>query len=168
MAYGQFLGYRKGADGEPEIVPEEAEIARRIYRLFVGGKTANYIARLLTEEGIPTPGCKDKWQSTTIDSILTNEKYKGDAVLQKKFTVDFLNKKKKTNEGEVPQYYVTDSHPAIIDKTEWDLVQAEMAKRKAKGEHRNSLSPFLLKSSAVTTENISVARYGIPRTNTAV
>lgn len=79
---------------------------------------------------------------STIESILTNEKYMGDARLQKKFTVDFLNKKMKVNEGEVPQYYVTDSHPAIISKKEWDQVQEEMKIRKSKGKHHNSLSPF--------------------------
>jgi len=142
MPFSSFLGYCRGENGEPVIVPEEAEIVRTIYRLFIGGKTPNAIAKHLTEKGIPTPRGKAVWQSSTIESILTNEKYKGDAVLQKKFTVDFLNKTMKVNEGEVPQYFVTDSHPGIIDKTEWDLVQAEMAKRKSKGKHRNSLSPF--------------------------
>lgn len=142
MAFSSFLGYRRGEDGTPVIVPEEAEIVKTIYRMFIGGKTLNAIARHLTEQGIPTPRKKAVWQPTTVESILTNEKYKGDAILQKSFTVDFLNKKMKVNEGEVPQYYVTGSHPAIIDKYEWDLVQAEMAKRKAKGKHHNSLSPF--------------------------
>ena len=142
MAFSSFLGYRRGEDGTPEIVPEEAKIVKLIYKMFLDGKTLNAIARHLTEQGIPTPRKKTVWQSTTVESILTNEKYKGDAVLQKSFTVDFLNKKMKVNEGEVPQYYVTDSHPGIIDKAEWDLVQVEMAKRKAKGKHHNSLSPF--------------------------
>ncbi len=145
MPFSSFLGYRRGEDGMPEIVPEEAETVRTIYKLFIGGKTVNAIAKHLTAQGIPTPRGKAVWQSSTIESILTNEKYKGDAVLQKKFTVDFLNKRMKVNEGEVPQYYVTDSHPAIIGKAEWDLVQAEMAKRKAKGKHQNSLSPFATK-----------------------
>ena len=142
IPFSSFLGYRRGEDGNPEIVPEEAETVRTIYKMFIGGKTVNAIAKHLTAQGIPTPRGKTVWQTSTIESILTNEKYKGDAVLQKKFTVDFLNKKMKVNEGEVPQYYVTDSHPGIIDKAEWDLVQAEMAKRKAKGRHHNSLSPF--------------------------
>ena len=133
LPYKQFLGYRKGADGLPEIVPEEAKIVRRIYSLFIGGKTTGGIARLLTAEGIPTPGGKTTWQASTIESILTNEKYRGDARLQKKITVDFLTKKMKVNEGEVPQYYVENSHPAIIEPSEWDLVQTEMARRKAIG-----------------------------------
>ena len=102
----------------------------------------NFIANFLTKEGIPTPRGKQKWQPSTVESILTNEKYKGSAILQKKFTVDFLNKKMKINEGEVPQYYVENSHPAIIDPEEWETVQKEMALRKSGGNHRNSLSPF--------------------------
>lgn len=145
MPYGQFLGYRKGKDGKPEIDPSEAETVRSIYRMFVDGKTVNAIAKMLTKKCIPTPRGKKVWRDTTVESILTNEKYKGDAILQKSFTVDFLSKKMKKNEGEVPQYVVTDSHPAIIDRNEWEYVQAEMAKRKAKGRHQNSLSPFSAK-----------------------
>ena len=145
LPYKSFLGYRKGPDGLPEIVPEEAEIVREIYKLFVQGKTVNWIATHLTSKGIPTPRGKEKWQTSTIESILTNEKYKGSAVLQKKFTVDFLSKKMKVNEGEVPQYIVDQSHPAIINPEEWQKVQDEMAVRKAKGKHHNSLSPFSAK-----------------------
>ena len=133
LPYKQLLGYRKGSDGLPEIVPEEAEIVRRIYSLFIGGKTTGGIARLLTAEGVPTPAGKKTWQASTIESILTNEKYRGHARLQKKITVDFLTKKMKVNEAEVPQYYVENSHPAIIKPNEWVLVQTEMARRKAIG-----------------------------------
>lgn len=77
MPYSSFLGYRKGADGLPEIVPEEASIVRQIYTLFIQGKTLNWIAKHLTEQGVPTPRGKAKWQSSTVESILTNEKYKG-------------------------------------------------------------------------------------------
>ena len=142
MPYRHFLGYRKGADGLPEIVPEEAELVRRIYKLFMQGKTAHAIGKILTSEGIPTPAGKTKWQSSTIESILQNEKYRGDARLQKKFTVDFLQKKMKVNEGEVPQYYVENSHPAIIDPEEWDLVQAEFSRRKALGSRYSAASVF--------------------------
>ena len=145
LPYKSFLGYRKGPDGLPEIVPEEAEIIREIYKLFIQGKTVNWIATYLTAKGIPTPRGKEKWQTSTIESILTNEKYKGSAVLQKKFTVDFLSKKMKVNEGEVPQYIVDQSHPAIIDPAQWQKVQDEMAVRKSRGKHHNSLSPFSAK-----------------------
>ena len=145
LPYSSFLGYRKGPDGLPEIVPEEAETVREIYRLFIQGKTVNWIANHLTGKRIPTPRGKSKWQTSTIESILMNEKYKGSAILQKKFTVDFLSKKMKVNEGEVPQYIVEQSHPAIIDPEQWQKVQDEMAVRKAKGRHHNSLSPFSAK-----------------------
>lgn len=142
MPYSQFLGYRKGADGLPEIVPEEAKIVIRIYREFMSGKALSYIARHLTEDGIPTPGKKTVWQSSTVRSILTNEKYKGSALLQKKYTVDFLSKTMKINEGEVPQYYVEESHPAIIQPTEWEAVQVELAQRKARGKRHDCHTPF--------------------------
>lgn len=116
-----------------------------IYTLFIQGKTLNWIAKHLTEQGIPTPRGKVKWQSSTVESILTNEKYKGCAILQKKFTVDFLSKKMKVNEGEVPQYIVEQSHPAIIDPDQWEKVQTEMEVRKSRGRHHNCLSPFSAK-----------------------
>lgn len=133
LPYKKFLGYRKGPDGLPEIVPEEAETVRKIYKMFIEGKTPGSIAKQLSCEGIRSPGGKLIWQPTTVESILSNEKYKGDALLQKKFTVDFLTKKTKRNEGEVPQYYVENSHPAIIAPEEWELVQRELARRKRIG-----------------------------------
>ena len=142
FAYSRFLGYRKGADGLPEVVPEEAEVVRRIYREFIAGMTVDRIAKTLTREGIPTPAGREKWQKKTVESILLNEKYKGEALLQKVFTVDFLTKKVKKNEGEVPQYYVKGSHPGIIDPAEWQLVQDEMKRRKEKAGYHHGLSPF--------------------------
>ena len=133
LPYKQFLGYEKGPDDLPQIVPEEADIVRRIYALFMKGKTTYMIASQLTQDGIPTPAGKNRWQASTIESILTNEKYMGAALLQKQFTVDFLTKTKKKNEGEVPQYYVENSHPAIIDPLEFQLVQREIARRKLLG-----------------------------------
>ena len=136
MPYGQFLGYRKGPDGKPEIAEEEAELVRRIYKEFMSGMAASRIAKTLTKEGVPTPGGREKWQISVIESILSNEKYKGDARLQKKFTVDFLTKKMKVNEGEVPQFYVEGSHPAIVDPAEWELVQQELERRKSHPRQR--------------------------------
>lgn len=134
LPYKRFLGYQKGEDGRPAVVEEEAAVVRLIYRLFLEGKTQAGICRYLESLNIPSPGGKKIWSKTTVTSILTNEKYKGDALLQKKFTVDFLEKKMKPNEGEVPQYYVEGSHPAIIDPDEWDHVQAEFARRKVLGK----------------------------------
>ena len=142
LPYSHFLGYRKGDNGLPEIVPEEAETVRWIYSLFLSGKTTGSIASLLTREGILTPAGKKKWAASTVESILKNEKYKGDALLQKAFTVDFLTKKQKKNEGEVPQYYVENSHPAIIDPAEWKLVQRELERRKSIGRSYSGNSIF--------------------------
>ena len=133
MPFAHFLGYRKGSDGKPEIVEEEAEVVRLIYSLFIEGKAYQDIAKRLEAKGIKSPGGSSKWSSSTIQSILSNEKYKGDALLQKGFTVNFLEHKRKINEGEVEQYYVENSHPAIIDKNEWDYVQNEIARRKQLG-----------------------------------
>ena len=145
MAYKRFLGYCKGDDGKPEIVEEEAAVVRLIYRLFLDGKTQAGICKYLENLGITSPGGMKTWSKTTVTSILTNEKYKGDALLQKTFTVDFLEKKKKMNEGEVPQYYVEGSHPAIIDPDEWELVQAEFSRRKALGRAYSGKSIFSAK-----------------------
>lgn len=141
MPYKHFLGYERGEDGNPQIVEKEAAIIRLIYQMFLDGKSSSAIARHLTSENIPTPGGKRNWQSSVVQSILTNEKYKGDAILQKGFTVDFLTKKRKTNEGEVPQYYVTNSHPAIVSEEIFDLVQSELEKRKGK-RYTSSTSCF--------------------------
>lgn len=142
MPYKRFLGYAKGEDGTPKIVESEAEIVRLIYKLFLQGKTQNFIARYLTAKGIPTPGKKKKWNVSTVLSILQNEKYKGDAVLQKRFTVDFLTKTTKVNEGEVPQYYVENSHPAIIEPEVFDMVQAEIKRRKPIGRQQSGVGCF--------------------------
>lgn len=142
MPYKNFLGYDKGQDGKPVINEKEAEIVRLIYRLFLQGKTASGICKHLDGLGISTPTGKKAWNQTTVNSILRNEKYKGDALLQKKFTVDFLTKKQKVNEGEVPQYYVEDNHPAIITPLEFDMVQAEIARRQKLGRSYSGASIF--------------------------
>ena len=143
LPYKHFLGYEKGEDGTPVVEESQAAIVRLIYRLFLDGKTPASICAELMRRKIPTPAGKVKWQASTVLSILTNEKYKGDALLQKKFTVDFLTKKQKVNEGEVPQYYVEKSHEAIISPEEFEMVQFEIARRKKAGRTysgRNALS----------------------------
>lgn len=139
LPYKCFLGYKKGENGLPEIEPEGAKIVRRIYRMFIEGKSQSTIASTLTKEGVPTPSGKTKWQYNVVDSILRNEKYKGSALLQKKYTVDFLTKKLKKNNGEVAQYYVEDSHPAIINPDEWELVQAELELNNQVRSHGNNV-----------------------------
>jgi len=145
LPYGQFLGYEKGEDGLPRIVESEAEIVRMIFRLFIEGKTPSAIGKQLAEQGIPSSAGKKKWQVATVKSILSNEKYKGEALLQKGFTVDFLTKKSKVNEGEVPQYYVKNSHPAVIEPEEFDAVQIEIERRKKLGRPSSCHSPFAAK-----------------------
>lgn len=142
MPYKNFLGYDKSKDGKPVINEKEAEIVRLIYRLFLQGKTVSGICKHLDGLGTPTPTGRKAWNQTTINSILRNEKYKGDALLQKKFTVDFLTKKQKVNEGEIPQYYVEDNHPAIIDPFEFDMVQAEIARQQKLGRSYSGASIF--------------------------
>lgn len=142
MPYKRFLGYRKGENGLPEIIEAEAQIVLRIYRLFLEGKTPYGIAEILMAEDVPSPAGKKKWLTNTILSILTNEKYKGDALLQKTFCTDFLNKTMKVNEGEVPQYYVENSHPAIVPADMFEMVQQELARRKLLGKQHNGTSVF--------------------------
>ena len=134
LAYSTFLGYDKGPDGNLAVNREQAKVVRLIYRSFMEGMSYAAICRMLEERGIPTPGGKKRWNESTVLSILTNEKYKGDALLQKTFTVDYLTKKHKVNEGEIPQYYVEADHEAIIPPEEFEQVQAEVARRKRIGK----------------------------------
>ena len=133
MPYKNFLGYDRGEDGTPIVNEAQATLVRRIYTLFIDGKTPSGIAKALTAEGIPTPGGKRVWQPSVVESILTNEKYKGDALLGKTFCTDYLTKKMKKNEGEVPQYYVQGSHPPIVGTELFDHVQEEIKQRKERG-----------------------------------
>lgn len=137
VPFGRFLGYDRGEDGNLVVNEEQAGTVRKIYGLFLQGHSPYKIAKILTEEGIPTPGGKKVWGKAVVESILTNEKYKGDALLQKVYTVDFLSKKKKVNEGEVPQYYVEGNHEAIIEPSVFDRVQVLMKARRP-GKNRNS------------------------------
>ena len=116
VPYKQFLGYKKGPDGAPELVAEEAKIIRAIYRLCLEGYSTTAIAKKLTEAGIPTPANHTAWQRATIESILRNEKYYGAALMQKRYCVDFRTKQMVPNRGELPMYYVENRHEAIISK----------------------------------------------------
>ena len=126
----KFLGYDKNKDGNLVINEKQAKIVRRIYTEFLDGKGACRIARALEFGGVLNWNGKAKWYEGSIRKMLTNEKYKGDALLQKTYTIDFLNKKRADNNGQVPQYYVEGSHPAIIDQEMWEAVQLEMERRR--------------------------------------
>lgn len=153
IPFKNFLGYKKGTDGKFEIDEEQAKIVRFIYREFLfKGKTYTSIANTLNEANVPTPSGIEggKWTSTSVVSILTNEKYKGDALLQKKYVDNYLEHSIKKNEGELPQYNVENNHPAIIDKEEWEMVQTEIERRKAIGKNYSSTDIF---SSKLTCED---------------
>ena len=130
--YKKMLGYRKGADGQPEIVPEEAEVIKRIYHRYLDGCTLGQIKRELDEDNVPTAQGVEFWSPAIILNILTNEKYIGDALLQKTYVTDCISKKVKKNQGERAMYYVENNHPAIISREMFDQVRNEMTRRSSK------------------------------------
>ena len=130
--YQNLLGYRKGTDGKPEIVPEEAETIKLIYKLFLDGYSMTNIKKTLESKGILTAKGKKIWNESLISSILKNEKYVGDALLQKTFTVDCITHKIVKNHGERPMYLVTDHHATIVDRYTYNRVQQELARRSSK------------------------------------
>lgn len=146
FAYKNFLGYKK-VDGKIVIDETQAEIVRLIYMMFLKeGKTCTGIAEFLKSKGVPTPSGKScNWTKNTVYSILTNEKYKGDALLQKKYTADYLEHRVVPNNGELPQYYVENNHPAIIEREVWEMVQTEMMRRSMLGAAYSGNSIFASK-----------------------
>ena len=130
--YAKLLGYKKGENGKPEIVPEEAETVRMIYDLFLDGLSFTRIKNALESQNLLTAMGKKIWSESNIKSILKNEKYVGDALLQKTFTVDCISKKVQKNNGERPMYLVTNHHDPIIDRDTFNRVQQELARRSSK------------------------------------
>ncbi len=128
--HNRFLGYTKDDNGHLIIDPEQAEIVKRIYREYLEGSSMDKIADGLMADGILTGAGKTKWHTSIINKILRNEKYMGDALLQKTYTTDFLTKKRIKNNGTVPQYYVEGDHEAIIPKELFMQVQAELVRRR--------------------------------------
>lgn len=138
FAYSRVLGLDKGKEKFEIVVNrEEAVIVCKIFRMFIQGLTPHTIAIALTAAGIPSPGGCEVWSAATVRRMLSNEKYKGDMLLQKEFTVDFLTKKVKKNEGELPQYFVENTHEPIIDMETFRYVQDEIARRKELGALAN-------------------------------
>ena len=127
--HNRFLGYTKDEEGRLVIEPEEAEVVKRIYREYLEGASLAQIGKSLEADGILTAAGKEKWRPETLKKILQNEKYIGDALLQKTYTVDFLSKKRVKNNGIVPQYYVENSHEPIIPRDLYMQVQEEMVRR---------------------------------------
>lgn len=127
--HNRFLGYTKDEDGHLIIEPVEAEVVKRIYREYLEGASLLQICRSLKADSILTAANKPHWRPETVKKILQNEKYIGDALLQKTYTVDFLTKKRVKNNGIVPQYYVENSHEPIIPRELFMQIQEEMVRR---------------------------------------
>ncbi len=132
MQYSRLLGYRKGKNDAPEIVPDEAEVVKEIYRCYLDGMSMNLIADRLNEKGLKTKKNNSPYRKAVIQRILTNEKYAGDAILQKTYVTDCITKKTRKNNGELPMYIVKNHHDPIISRDDFNRVQEEMARRSAK------------------------------------
>lgn len=132
MQYARLLGYRKGHDGNAEIIPEEAEVVKEIYRCYLDGMSMNLISDRLNEKGLTTKGGSSPYRKMVVQRILTNEKYTGDALLQKTYVTDCITKKMRKNNGELPMYLVKNHHEPIISRSDFNRVQEEMARRSAK------------------------------------
>ena len=148
MQYQKLLGYERGPDGKPQIVPEQAEIVRFIYQRYLAGDPLRSIKEQLEAQGCLTAAGKSKWVISNIKSILTNEKYCGDALLQKTFVKDCISKKVIPNTGQLDKVLIQDHHEAIVSHELFDAVQLELARRKAReGGTRRSAPTGLRKYS---------------------
>lgn len=146
MSTKRFLGYDMDKNGKLVINQEQSRIVERIYEEYLTGKTPEYIKRIFEREGVLNWDGKPRWEASTIKSILRNEKYKGEAILQKTYTVDFLSKKRAKNKGEIQQYLIEENHDAIIDPLIWEAVQLETERR------REHMKKFRLKAYATKPE----------------
>lgn len=140
MNIKHLIGYKVDKDGKVKIVDNEAKVVRLIYKLFMEGYGYKGIARVLNEKKIKTPADCGLWRDNTVKSILSNCKFCGDVLSQKYVTVDYLTKKQKKNEGEIPQYYVTDDHDPIVSKELYQTVQEEIKKRTSKGVSKDIIA----------------------------
>ena len=132
MQYARLLGYKKGDGGNAEIIPDEAEVVREIYRCYLDGMSMNLIADRLNAKGLTTKGSGSPYRKAVVQRILTNEKYTGDALLQKTYVTDCITKKTRKNNGELPMYLVKNHHEPIISRSDFNRVQEEMPRRSAK------------------------------------
>lgn len=125
-----LYGYKRGESGQPEIVPEKAAVVRKMFYMYLEGNSLNDIRKWLQENEIESPMGKDEWTVNSVSGILKNEKYKGDALLQKTYTVDYLTKTVAKNKGQIAQYYVENSHQGIVSRKIFDMVQNEIKRRR--------------------------------------
>lgn len=166
-----FLGYTKDENGSLIIVPDQADLVRRLFRLYIDGETVSSIVRLLNAEGIPTPTGKAAWHDSTVSSMLHNEKYQGDLLLQKSYTVDFLEKKRAPNDGDLPQYYVEAAHDPIVPRAVFSMAQEKPVSRqmvcglcgrpyfrdKTRGRWRHPTGGVLCPGKAISTDELEKA-----------
>ena len=131
VSCANLYAYAKGPDGQMQIIPEQAEVVRRIFRLYLSGASLRMIKNVLETEKIPNIYGDMEWCVTTIRYMLKNEKYCGDVLLQKTFRTDCISRKVIHNTGQHPMYLIQDHHEAIIDRKTFQAVQAELARRRA-------------------------------------
>ncbi len=129
MSTARFLGYDTDEDGKLVVNRSQARVVKRLYAEFLSGKTVDYIVRIFKKERIKSWDGKCNWQASTLDSMLRNEKYMGDAILQKSYTADFLSKKRVMNDGSIQMYHIEEDHEPIIDPETWEAVQQELERR---------------------------------------
>lgn len=130
--YSRIYGYERGENDKPRVIPEQAAVVRRIFQSYLAGSSVPDIKRMLEAEGIAAAGGKPQWSVGALQYMLRNEKYCGDALLQKTFVENCISKKTRKNNGELPKYLVQNHHEAIIDRTLFEKVQAEIARRAGK------------------------------------
>lgn len=146
-----LLGYDKDNYGRLVIVEEEAEVVRYIYSCFIDGLTAREIADNLTQSHIPTVKGNEVWSSGTVRNILKNEKYCGDVLMQKTYTVDCFSHRKVKNRGERPQYRLRNNHPPIISRDDWEKVQEMLRHPRYKGNAQADPMPEKFRVSRIKT-----------------
>ena len=141
IQYKKLYGYRKGEDGQPEIIPEQAEIVRWLYERYLTGASLRMIKDELEQQGVRCSEDSPEWTISRIRSILQNEKYCGDVLMQKTFRQDFINRKAIKNTGQLPMYLIENHHEGIVSREKYDAIQAEMARRNAaKSPSKNAVT----------------------------
>jgi DNA invertase Pin-like site-specific DNA recombinase len=162
--YSTIYAFKKGDDGKPEIIPEEAEVVRRIYRRYLAGDSIIAIRDALVSDGVPSPRKKEVWTTATVRNILENERFCGDVILQKTYVTDPISKKVKKNNGELPKVFIKNNHPAIIERSEFERVQLEHARRSSKRKVSDTAQTELGKYSSMyaLTEILVCGECGTP------
>lgn len=133
-----MLGYKRGDDGEPYIIPEEAEVVREMFNRFLDGASLGQLKDFLENKQVLTRRGKSEWSISVIRGMLSNEKYVGDILYQKTYRTDCISKKVKVNRGEMTRYLVSNNHAPIIDRDTFNLVQAELSRRTSKNKKMDS------------------------------